>query len=131
MGNPNIKDHAVKFGSGQDPTKGGRPKKIYTILKEKGFSKDDIRTAFGELAWYNLDELKAVHKDKKMPVITRIVANQFYLALKDGNWNKVKEILEHTIGKPNQKMDLNHGVQEDNMEKVIFKLGHKPLRKKK
>lgn len=126
--NPDIHKHGVKFGQGQDPTKGGRPKKIYTILKEKGYSKDDVRTAFGELAWYTLDELKKVHKDKKMPIITRIVANQFYLALMSGNWNKVKEILEHVIGKPNQKMDLNHEVQEDNMKKILFKLGDKPLK---
>ena len=85
----------------QNINKKGRNKKIYTILKEKGFSKDDIKTAFGEIAWYDLSELKKVHEDNKKPVIMRIVANQFYLALKKGDWNKIKEILEHTIGKPN------------------------------
>lgn len=84
---------------------GGRPLKIYSILKNKGYSKDDITTAFGELAFYTLNELKAVHKDESKPVITRIVANQFYLALSKGDWNKVKEILEHVIGKPTQKIE--------------------------
>ena len=85
----------------------GRKKKIYTILKEKGYSADDIKTAFGEMAFYTLDELKKVHTNDDMPVITRIVANQFYLALSKGEWNKIKEILEHCIGKPPQEVTSN------------------------
>ena len=104
MPNPNLKDSAVKFGSGQDPTRGGRPKKIYTILKEKGYSKDDVKTAFGELTWYTLKELKNVHTDEEKPVILRIIANQMFQALKKGDWTKIKEIMEHTIGKPVQKL---------------------------
>ena len=78
----------------------GRKKKIYTILKEKGYNADDIKTAFGELAFYTLPELKEVYNDESKPVITRIIANQFYIALKKGEWNRIKEILEHVIGKP-------------------------------
>lgn len=35
-GNPNITKHGVKFGEGQDPTKGGAPKgkRVSTILRE-------------------------------------------------------------------------------------------------
>lgn len=104
MPNPNIKDYAVKFGSGQDPRKGGRKKKIYTILKEKGYSGDDIRTAFGELAWYTLKELEEVNEDEKKPLIMRTISNQMILAFKKGDWTKIKEIIEHTIGKPTQPL---------------------------
>ena len=91
----------------QNINKAGRPKKIYTILKEKGYSADDIRIAFGELAFYTLAELKDVYDDDAKPVITRIIANQFYKALTKSDWNKVKEILEHIIGKPQSNMDVN------------------------
>jgi len=84
----------------------GRPKKIYTILKAKGYSADDIKASFGELAFYTLDELKKVHHDETKPIITRIVANQFYLALSKGDWGKIKEILQHTIGMPKQTVDV-------------------------
>ena len=87
------------------------PAKKYTniidkILKEHGYSAVDVKTAFGELAFYTVDELKAVHEDNTKPVITRIIANQFILALKKGEWNKVKEIMEHVIGKPTQPLQV-------------------------
>ncbi len=89
--------------------KEGRPKKIYTVIREAGYSVDDMKTAFGEVAWYDLKELKKIHEDESKPVILRILANQFYQALKRGDWNKIKEILEHTIGKPTQPVDFSGG----------------------
>lgn len=93
------------------PENCGRKKKIYTILKEKGYSKDDITTAFGELAFYNEIELQAAKDNKKFPIITRIVANQFLLALKDGSWGKIHEIMEHTIGKPLISIQSNQDLE--------------------
>ena len=109
-GNKNIRPEDNTNGFQKNPQNigKGRKKKIYTILKEKGFSADDIRTAFGEMAFYTLDELKEVHKDETKPVITRIVANQFYLSLKDGDWTKVKEILLHVMGMPKQEMKVDN-----------------------
>lgn len=98
-GNKNINGNdGVRFGEGQKQGK-GRPKKIYKVIKEMGYNADDIKTAFGELAFYTLPELKKVHDDESKPIITRIIANQFFQALKKSDWNKIKEILEHVIGK--------------------------------
>ena len=36
----------------EDAKKGGRKPKIYTQLKELGYSKDDIKACFGELIFY-------------------------------------------------------------------------------
>jgi hypothetical protein len=84
----------------------GQPKKIYTILKEQGYSATDIRTAFRELCFYTVDELKEVHDNGKMPIITRIIANQLFKALASTDWGKVKDIIEHVIGKPMQPTDI-------------------------
>lgn len=119
MANKNIKNAGVKFGEGQKTEGAGRKPKIYTILKEKGFSSDDIKTSFGEMAWYTLDELKAVAFDQAKPIIVRIVANQFFAAYKESNWVKIKEILEHTIGKPMQPVNMS---SDDNTGIVIFKI---------
>ncbi len=84
----------------------GRPKKIYTILKEKGYTLSDVKTAFKEMAFYTVAELKAVHEDDSLPVITKIIANQFLIALEKGDWAKVREIMEHAIGKPTQAIEV-------------------------
>ena len=95
----------------------GRKKKIYTILKEKGYSADDIKTAFGELAFYTLKELKEVSVDESKPIITRIIAKQFNLAYTNGDWNKVREILEHVIGKAVQPIEVK---EEKEIKGITF-----------
>ena len=101
-----------KTGSGFDKhpeniNKKGRSKKIYTILKEKGYSSDDIKTAFGELSFYTEMEIEQIHDDIKKPIIVRIIAKMFYMALEDGDWSKIKEMIDHMIGKPKQEIDQN------------------------
>jgi len=104
--------------------KKGRPLKIYTILKEQGYSKDDMTAAFSELAFYTLDDLKEIHNDESKPVITRIIANQFYLALQKGDWSKVKDILEQVTGKPMQKTQTQIEMPPERMK---IKIGGKEL----
>ena len=104
-GNPDIKKHG--FGENPDNiNRSGRPKKLLTILKEKGFGKDDIKTAMGELAWYTIEEARELMDDGSKPLIMKIVAGQFIEAFDKKDWNKIKEILEHTIGKPRQEIGI-------------------------
>ena len=103
--------------------KDGRPKKIYTILKEKGFCSDDIKTAFGEISWYDEKELRGVRQDEKKPIIVRIIANQLMYALGNNDWNKIREIIEHLIGKPNQPLEHKGEINlSDVRNKLIEKL---------
>ena len=99
-----LKQYEFKPGESGNPN--GRPKKIYTILQKKGYSKDDIRTAFSEIAWYTLEEAKELQDDETKPVITRIVCKQFLEAFNKGDWNRIKEILEHSIGRPKQDIGI-------------------------
>ena len=103
-GHKNIRPEDNTNGFQKNPQNigGGRKKKIYTILKEKGYSKDDITTAFGEIAFYTMPELEALSNDESKPIITRILAKQFSLAYKKGDWGKIKEILQHVVGLPKQ-----------------------------
>ena len=102
----NLKGKGVKFGSGQDPTKGGRKKKIYTVLKDKGYSKDDVITAFTEMLFYSLDELKEVAQDKTKPIIMGIVATALRDAYIQGDYKKGKDIIEQVIGRALQRQEL-------------------------
>jgi len=103
----------------QNISRAGRPKKIYTILSEQGYKKDDIRTAFGELGWYTLEELQNVHSDNEKPLIVRIIANQFILAFEKGDFSKVKEILEHVTGKPKMELEQTFSTTKADL-KAIF-----------
>ena len=118
----NFGDKRNTAGFKQNPdniSKSGRPKKIYTILQEQGYSKDDIRTAFGELGWYTLKELQNVHSDNENPLIVRIIANQFILAFNKNDYSKVKEILEHVIGKPTQTVNANLGTTKKDLTDIF------------
>lgn len=101
----------VKFGDGQKSEGAGRKKKIYTILKESGYNADDIKTAFGEMAFMTLPELKTIHTDESKPVIVRIIANQFYAALKNSDWRKINELMQHVIGVPKQAIQLSNDTE--------------------
>ena len=96
----------VKFGYGQDPTKGGRKKKIYTILKDKGFSKDDVTTAFTEMLFYSIEELKDVAQDNSKPIIMKIVATALRDAYVKGDYKKARDIIEQVIGRALQRTEL-------------------------
>ena len=97
------------------------PKKIYTIIRELGYGIHDLKAAFKELAWYTLDDLKELHTDGTKPIIVRIVANQMFLALSKGDMSKIKEILEYTLGKPEQKIDQeNTGEIKININRTII-----------
>jgi hypothetical protein len=110
----------VKFGSGQPTNLGGRPKKIYTILKEKGFSEDDIKTCFKEIAFYDKKELLEVVNRSDVPVITIVVANAFINAASKGKWTYIKEIMEHIIGRPVQRNE-HTGKDGDGIKFVLPK----------
>jgi hypothetical protein len=101
-----------------DPTKGGRKPKIYTQIKKLGYGKDDIKACFGELMFYTSRELQEIIEDDSKPIITEIVAKALLEASKDGNMSKIKEILEHSIGKASQSVDLK--TTDDTSTKVTY-----------
>ncbi len=101
------KRHAGDFSVNPQNIGKGRKKKIYTILKEKGYSKDDIKTAFGEQAFYSMSELDELINNDTNPIIVRIVAKQFKQAFEKGDWVRIKDILEHSIGKPQQNLKID------------------------
>lgn len=96
-----------RFGEGQVTNNGGRKKKIFTILKERGYGADDIKTAILEMAFSNLAELKAIHADESKPVILRIIANQFEAAFKNSDYKKINDLMQHVLGLPKQAISMS------------------------
>ena len=105
---------------GETANPNGRPPKIYTVLKRKGFTPEDIRIAFGEINWYNVDELKKVFENPQTPAILKILAHVYKRAIEKGDYRYVKEIIEQAIGKPKETVDA-HIKQE--VIQVTFNMG--------
>jgi len=114
----NFKNRGVKFGSGQDNTKGGRKKGIYRILKDKGFSKEDVTKAFTEMLFYTIKELEEVVKDPEKPVIMLIVATSLRAAYVEGDYKKGQQIIEQVIGRALQRTELT-GEMKNSINFVI------------
>ena len=96
--------------------KNGRPKKIYTILKQMGYSKDDVNTCFGELIWYNEEELNKVFNDPEKPIITQITAKALLESKKSGSVSLIKDVLEQVLGRPNQKVEVETKTTVDDID---------------
>lgn len=98
-----------KWKKGESGNPAGKQKKIYNVLKEKGYQKHDIKACFGELLFYEPDELEEiVTNSAAYPAITIIVAKAMMKAVKYGSMNQILSIIEYTIGKPTATANVNH-----------------------
>jgi hypothetical protein len=105
-GNPNIKSHGVKFGSGQSRSGSGRKKNIYTVLSEMNYSKDDITAIFLEVPFYNYDQIVAAANDTTKPIIINIIAKSLLNAYELNDYRIIKEIIEQVTGKATQRNQI-------------------------
>ena len=99
----------TQFKPGESGNPNGRPKKIYTLLKQSGYSKDDIRDAFEELGWHSLEDIQEVLDDPKKPAILKVIARAFLRGAEKGDFRYVSEIITHAIGKPKEQVDVTSG----------------------
>lgn len=107
MANPeNLIPHQIKPGQVLNPT--GRPKRIYNVLKESGYSKEDIRDAFEEIGWQTIEDLQEVLDDDSKPVILKVIARAFMKGAEKGDFRYVSEILLHAIGRPKEQIETNN-----------------------
>lgn len=102
-----------RFKKGESGNLNGRPKRIYTILKEHGYSKEDIRDAFTHIGWQNEDDINEIIDDKEKPMILRLIAKAFKKGADKGDFRYVSEILQHVIGKPKEQ------IESKNLHKIL------------
>jgi len=93
------------FKKGEVANPNGRPKKIYTVIKQSGFSKDDIRTAMQEAGWQTAKELEDIIDDETKPAILKIIARAFLKGAERGDYRYISEIMQQAIGKPKETVE--------------------------
>jgi len=96
------------FKPGESGNPNGRPRKLLTILKDHGYSKDDIRQSFEHIGWNTTEDLEEILSDKTKPVILKLVARAFIKGSERGDFRFVSEILQHVIGKPKEQSENKH-----------------------
>lgn len=90
----------------QDPTKGGRPRKLVgqTVadLKDAGVtavSKSEIETLYLTLINTTEEELKELLEDKNQPMLVRIVIKNVFA---EKGFEIIEKMMDRTLGKPIQ-----------------------------
>lgn len=99
-------ENANRFSSSNQPSNPGRKTAIYNILKDKGYSKDDIRRVFEEMFWYTEAEARKVANDKDMPLIARITSKAMLESMRKKNIDMITRVFEYVLGKPDAKIHL-------------------------
>ncbi len=109
MANENlaVASRKTQFSSTNQPPNKGRKKKMLTVTKDLGYSKDDLKLVFANMIWHNEAELVEVAETETHPIIMRIVAKQIIKAYNDSDLGKLKELLEYTLGKPTQQINAD------------------------
>lgn len=105
-----MEENLKPFKPGPDPRRNvsGRPKKIYTVLKESGYTKDDITSAFAEIGWQTMDQLDEILENTKAPALPKLIAKAFKRGVEKGDFRYISEIIQHAIGKPKEQTENKH-----------------------
>jgi len=109
-----------------DPTKGGRPRKLIgTVnkeLEEKGVleaSKAEILSCYLRLVNLSIEELETIEADNTQPALIRIVSKNI---LSGKGFEIIEKMLDRGIGKAEQSVDHTTGGEKlINKMEVIFK----------
>jgi hypothetical protein len=102
------KDNLIPFQPGQSGNPNGRPKRIYKILKQSGYSKEDIRDAFEEVGWQTEEQAQEIIDDPSKPLLLKTLAHAFIKAANKGDYRYVGEIIQQIMGKPKEQTENKH-----------------------
>jgi hypothetical protein len=100
-------DNLKPFSSTYQPVKNGRPKKIYTLIRESGYSKDDAKDMFADIGWLTQKELKELFESDKTPAIMKVLAHAYNKGINKGDYRYVAEIIQQWLGRPKIDQDVH------------------------
>ena len=112
----------IKKGERLNPN--GRPRKLITdVIKQleelgiKPATKPDIQDIYMRLINVEIPELEQIVKDSTQPVLVRIVGKSI---LSGKGFDIIEKMLDRSIGKVPNSIDLNANVQSTNLTREEF-----------
>jgi hypothetical protein len=109
-----VKGKEVKFGQGQDPTNGGRPKKVQTVIRNLYLDEAGVKLTDGQikdvLRGYlskTKTEIDEMLKDDNVPMAIKLGYQLFNNQVKKGNADLFKWLFEMQVGKATQKTTVS------------------------
>ena len=112
----------IKKGERLNPN--GRPRKLITdVIKQleelgiKPATKPDIQDIYMRLINVEIPELEQIVKDSTQPVLVRIVGKS---VLSGKGFDIIEKMLDRSIGKAMNSIDLNANVQSTNFTREEF-----------
>lgn len=106
MNDENLKP--FKPGHDERRNLAGRPKSVFTTLKIAGYSKDDIRHAFEQVGWSDMETIRTILDEEKEPPIILATAKAYQKAVDKGDFRYISIMLEHILGRPKEQTENKH-----------------------
>ena len=103
---PNPIPNNKPFKKGQSGNPNGRPRKLVTLLKDIGYTKQDIDTTIQNMMAMTIEELAEVFKDSKATVLEKTVANAIKKGIEKGSLYSLETLMNRVYGFPNQKSEI-------------------------
>jgi len=121
----NLKNQ-VKFGQGQDPTRGGRPKKLISSivgdLEAQGYKVptiQEIRSCYLLLVQLPQDELNELSKKGDTPILVKEIAK----AIKGGKgFEIIEKMLDRANGKASQQVQLSGDSEKPIIQEITVRV---------
>lgn len=100
------KSRGKPFQKGQSGNPAGRPKLPEEVKKMRAVATEDVVRILHKYAGFTREQIKAAVSDAATPVMELMVASIMSKAIQDGDANRWNILMDRTVGKVPNKIDL-------------------------
>lgn len=111
----------IPFKKGQTGNPNGRPRKFVCLLKDMGYTKQDINTTIQNMMAMSISELAEVFKDDNATVLEKTIANAIKRGIEKGTLYSMETLLTRVYGQPKQEIESKNDNINRNIQVEVIK----------